>query len=817
MLKKIRLARQTDWQRKSSFQEMQVTNALDHPYIVPHVESWVDRGHTINIVYGYCERGDLNSLLHRYRTKKQTVPESNLKLWLCQCLMALEHCHHRQVLHRDIKSGNIFLTSEGNVAVGDFGLATVRDGGDGDDHSLVGTPHYMSPELLAKRPYSFPADVFSLGVVMYELTAQRPPFTAFNIHGLINKIKRSPMPALPSGYSAEWCNVVRNMLRKQPDQRPSAADLLNCAELRDAYQEARRRAAALMPEYVLPKVRAEPFELQRPAATPSRQGSGRLGDRGGGATPKGRPDSGAEEEPGRPEDRRQAIPSAASIRQRSRAPVRASLRVDREMGDLLSGPGAIGDEFDGSVAQVVPRGGDEYDYGTHDSEGARDEDDGDGWDEDPRGPGPRSAPRLQIGTPAGAAPARRGNRAIGGEGRRSPRKHSPRKHSPTHPATGRRPILSSWSPRNADAARRAREQDLPLAGLAGAGGEGGGEGAGGAPRTPAPAGLPRHPGAPAGDGTPQISSFPVSPMDATPGPAGLARGALTPEYVSPGDSHLLGGATPHTGPRGQARTESTDAGGDPADPDGGVDSKHRDALRTKEQSAADLAEVAYRSDEARSDRESDYGEEGDGGPVPGHPAPGPRRPHRAPEAPPRRRAPTPPPPARDPPAGDGGSYYTDGEEGSLEAELEDTRAELDSARQALELAARLYDAGRLEELGYLLHQTSGVRDPPGVDAGAPGSRLQLLQQARKGCPFQLGDQVIVGNRRRMRAVIRYYGPTAFGDGSYVGMELEQPDGKNDGSVGGVPYFACRPGCGLFVQSHILRPEDPAGSPAGGGQ
>ena len=127
--------------------------ALEHPFIVPHVESWVDRGHTINIVYGYCERGDLNSLLNRYHQRKQQIPENNLKLWLCQTLMALDHCNSRSVLHRDIKSGNIFLTSEGNVMIGDFGLATVRQGGDDEDHSLVGTPHFMSPELLAKKPY----------------------------------------------------------------------------------------------------------------------------------------------------------------------------------------------------------------------------------------------------------------------------------------------------------------------------------------------------------------------------------------------------------------------------------------------------------------------------------------------------------------------------------------------------------------------------------------------------------------------------------------------------------------------------------------
>lgn len=84
--------------------------------------------------------------------------------------------------------------------------------------------------------------------------------------------------------------------------------------------------------------------------------------------------------------------------------------------------------------------------------------------------------------------------------------------------------------------------------------------------------------------------------------------------------------------------------------------------------------------------------------------------------------------------------------------------------------------------------------------------MQSMLKTRSECPFQLGDQVIVGNRRRLKAVIRYYGPTAFGPGEWVGMELEKPEGKNDGTVNGIPYFQCPAGCGLFVKANILKPE-----------
>lgn len=81
------------------------------------------------------------------------------------------------------------------------------------------------------------------------------------------------------------------------------------------------------------------------------------------------------------------------------------------------------------------------------------------------------------------------------------------------------------------------------------------------------------------------------------------------------------------------------------------------------------------------------------------------------------------------------------DEDSLLAELDSTRADLEHAQQVLALCTRLLDAGRLEELGYVLHASTGMADPEGVDAAVPGSRLQHLHQARKNCLFQLGDQV----------------------------------------------------------------------------
>lgn len=85
-------------------------------------------------------------------------------LWCAELLLALQYLHRNQVLHRDIKTSNIFLTSTGQVQLGDFGLATYRGTAQGEeqvqDQSVVGTPHFMSPEIVSMQSYSFQSDIW---------------------------------------------------------------------------------------------------------------------------------------------------------------------------------------------------------------------------------------------------------------------------------------------------------------------------------------------------------------------------------------------------------------------------------------------------------------------------------------------------------------------------------------------------------------------------------------------------------------------------------------------------------------------------------
>ena len=99
-----------------------------------------------------------------------------------QIALSIKHCHDKKILHRDLKSQNIFCTKKGIVKLGDFGIARVLSNTKSKAKSVVGTPYYLSPEIINADEYSFKSDIWSLGVLFYEIAALEPPFNGRSLN-----------------------------------------------------------------------------------------------------------------------------------------------------------------------------------------------------------------------------------------------------------------------------------------------------------------------------------------------------------------------------------------------------------------------------------------------------------------------------------------------------------------------------------------------------------------------------------------------------------------------------------------------------------
>ena len=141
--------------------------------------------------------------------------------WLTQVAIAIRHIHERKVIHRDLKCENIFLTRDNVVQLGDFGIAKSLKQSMEKIKSVVGTPYYMSPEICDNKDYTNKTDIWSLGVVLYELCALRPPFDSVSIAGLALRICRGEYSPIPSVYSDDLRKLVGKLLTVEPSKRPN--------------------------------------------------------------------------------------------------------------------------------------------------------------------------------------------------------------------------------------------------------------------------------------------------------------------------------------------------------------------------------------------------------------------------------------------------------------------------------------------------------------------------------------------------------------------------------------------------------------------
>lgn len=224
VIKKLNLRNASSRERRAAEQEAQLLSQLKHPNIVTYKESWEGGDGLLYIVMGFCEGGDLYRKLKEQ--KGQLLPESQVVEWFVQIAMALQYLHEKHILHRDLKTQNVFLTRTNIIKVGDLGIARVLENHGDMASTLIGTPYYMSPELFSNKPYNYKSDVWALGCCVYEMATLKHAFNAKDMNSLVYRIIEGKLPPMPKVYSAELAELIRTMLSRRPEERPSVRSVL---------------------------------------------------------------------------------------------------------------------------------------------------------------------------------------------------------------------------------------------------------------------------------------------------------------------------------------------------------------------------------------------------------------------------------------------------------------------------------------------------------------------------------------------------------------------------------------------------------------
>ncbi|XP_021410064.2 serine/threonine-protein kinase Nek1 isoform X5 [Lonchura striata] len=262
VIKEINISKMSNKEREESRREVAVLANMKHPNIVLYRESFEENG-CLYIVMDYCEGGDLFKKINAQ--KGILFSEDQILDWFVQICLALKHIHDRKILHRDIKSQNIFLTKDGTIQLGDFGIARVLNSTAELARTCIGTPYYLSPEICQNKPYNNKSDIWALGCVLYEMCTLKHAFEAGNMKNLVLKIISGPFPPVSMHYSYDLRNLLSQLFKRNPRNRPSVNSILEKNFI------AKRVEKFLTPELIADEFSHKIFHKFGPHASPAQR------------------------------------------------------------------------------------------------------------------------------------------------------------------------------------------------------------------------------------------------------------------------------------------------------------------------------------------------------------------------------------------------------------------------------------------------------------------------------------------------------------------------------------------------------------------
>ena len=219
-LKMVLLKNLSEKEKENAVNEVRILASIRHPNIISYKEAFIDKAsESLCIVMEIVDAGDLyGSITKNLNRQGSTIPQADQEyeglkedfIWrvFIQVIKGLKTLHDINVMHRDLKSANVFLNSDDTVKLGDMNVSK-KASQEGLNFTQTGTPYYASPEVWRDEPYDIKSDIWSMGCVLYEMITLKPPFQASSMKGLFKRVCTGKIARINKSYSQELWSIVK--------------------------------------------------------------------------------------------------------------------------------------------------------------------------------------------------------------------------------------------------------------------------------------------------------------------------------------------------------------------------------------------------------------------------------------------------------------------------------------------------------------------------------------------------------------------------------------------------------------------------------
>lgn len=235
-LKQVQISKMSSKEKSNALNEIRILASITHKNIISYKECFFDdKTQSLNLVMEYADDGDLSSKIQSHLKAKLYFYENEIWSILIQMVRGLKALHDMKIMHRDLKSANIFLMKNGLCKLGDMNVS--KEAKMDMLHTQTGTPYYASPEVWSRLSYDYKSDIWSIGCILYELCCLNLPFLGKKIEDVYSNVVKANYKPIPSCYSSDLANIIDLILKVNPQQRLDCDGLLNHPIVFSKYNE----------------------------------------------------------------------------------------------------------------------------------------------------------------------------------------------------------------------------------------------------------------------------------------------------------------------------------------------------------------------------------------------------------------------------------------------------------------------------------------------------------------------------------------------------------------------------------------------------